>query len=68
MCELCNNVVNLKEGYYEARYKGGDFIFEEDGEICLYIDTGDSGCPGTMSINYCPMCGRKLVEDQCESM
>ena len=40
-----------------------DFIANENGTIFLYINTGDSGCPGTIDVNYCPMCGRKLVEE-----
>nr|DAH95708.1 MAG TPA: Rad50 zinc hook motif [Bacteriophage sp.] len=29
----------------------------------MLIDTGDSGCLGYIAINYCPICGRKLVEE-----
>ncbi len=64
MCELCKNVVRLKEAYSDALCKGEDFVFYDGGKIYLYIDTGDSGCPGIAEVNYCPICGRKLVEDQ----
>ena len=63
MCKLCKNIVSNKEGYYDAICKGEDFIFEDEGEFYLRIDTGDSWCPGIAKINYCPICGRKLVDD-----
>ena len=63
MCKFCKNVVKIEESFLNALCKGDDFIFEDEGKIYLYINTGDSGCPGTMNINCCPMCGRKLVEE-----
>ena len=50
--------------YMKKRYDGVDFIYKDvkDG-FGLFVDTGDSGCPGYIKINYCPMCGRKLVEE-----
>lgn len=63
MCDFCYNVVKIEKGFLDSVCKGDDFIFKDEGEIYLYINTGDSGCPGTMKINYCPMCGRKLVEE-----
>lgn len=49
--------------YMKKRYDGVDFICRDakDG-FGLFVDTGDSGCPGYVKINYCPMCGRKLVD------
>lgn len=49
--------------YMEKRYVGGDFICKDENGFGALIDTGDSGCLGYMKINYCPMCGRKLVEE-----
>ena len=49
--------------YMEKRYAGGDFIFKDENGFGVLIDTGDSGCLGYIKINYCPMCGRKLVEE-----
>ena len=64
MCELCKKITDAKSEYLNALSTGNDFIFEDDEEYWLRIDTGDSGCPGVMKITYCPICGRKLVEDQ----
>lgn len=63
MCDFCKNIVKIEESFLNALCKGDDFIFEDEGKIYLYINTGDSGCPGIMKINCCPMCGRKLVEE-----
>lgn len=63
MCNICKNVVKNEEMFINALCKDDDFIFEDEGKIYLCINTGDSGCPGTMKINYCPMCGRKLVDE-----
>lgn len=62
MCEFCKNIAMNDDEYMKKRYDGEDFIYrdEKDG-FGLFIDTGDSGCPGYIKINYCPMCGRKLV-------
>lgn len=63
MCDFCKNLVKIEESFSDAICKCDDFIFEDEGKIYLYINTGDSGCPGTMKINFCPMCGRKLVDE-----
>lgn len=63
MCDFCKNLVKIEESFSDAICKGDDFIFEDEGKIYLYINTGDSGLPGTMKINFCPMCGRKLVDE-----
>ena len=62
MCEFCRKIVDVKTEFLNALMTQEDFIANENGTIFLYINTGDSGCPGTMDIKYCPMCGRKLVE------
>lgn len=63
MCEFCKNIAMNGDEYMKKRYDGGDFICRDvkDG-FGLFIDTGDSGCPGYIKINNCPMCGRKLVD------
>lgn len=63
MCDFCRKIVDVKTEFLNALMAQEDFIASENGTIFLYINTGDSGCPGTMDINYCPMCGRKLVEE-----
>ena len=63
MCDLCRKIVDVKTGFLDALMTQEDFIANENGTIFLYINTGDSGCPGTMDINYFSVCGRKLVEE-----
>lgn len=63
MCEFCRKIVDVKTGFLDALMTQEDFIANENGKIFLYINTGDSGCSGTINIKYCPMCGRKLVEE-----
>ena len=63
MCDFCKKIIDAKSEYLNALITGNDFIFEEDEEYWLRIDTGDSFCPGVMKINNCPICGRKLVEE-----
>ena len=63
MCDFCKKIIDTKSGYLDALSTGNDFIFKDNDEYYLRIDTGDSFCSGTMIINYCPICGRKMVED-----
>lgn len=68
MCAFCESIANTNEEYVYARYKGGDFIFKDNGEYGILIDTGDSGCLGTLNdIKYCPFCGRELRSKESES-
>lgn len=62
MCEFCKNIAMNDDEYMKKRYDGGDFICRDakDG-FGLFVDTGDSGCPGYIKINYCPMCGKELA-------
>ena len=60
MCEFCENVVT-NDNWFDARLKGGDFIYRDNDGYGILIDTGDSGCLGNINnVNYCPMCGRDL--------
>lgn len=61
MCDFFKKIIDAKSEYLNALSTGNDFIFKDNDEYYLRIDTGDSFCPGTMKINYCPICGRKLV-------
>ena len=63
MCDFCKKIIDAKTEYLNALSTEDDFIFEDDDGHWLHIDTGDSFCTGTMKINYCPICGRKMVED-----
>ena len=52
MCEFCRKIVDVKTEFLNALMTQDDFIANENGTIFLYINTGDSGCPGTMDIKY----------------
>ena len=41
-------------------------VFINDDELELFVDNGscDEICKKTLKINYCPMCGRRLVREQ----
>lgn len=61
MCEFCENIV-VESEWDNARGKYEDFIYKDNRGYGIFIDTGDSGCPGNLeNIGYCPYCGRKLV-------
>ena len=63
MCEFCKNIAFTDADFAQARFKGGDFIFKDNDEYGILIDTGYSGCLGTLNdIKFCPMCGRELSE------
>ena len=62
MCEFCKDIATTDDEYMKRRYVGGDFIFKDENGFGVLIDTGDSGCLGYIKINYCPICGRKMVE------
>lgn len=65
MCDLCKNIPKTDEEFGNMRMDGKEnIIFSEKSKFHLFADTGDSFCPGIVNdINYCPMCGRKLVEE-----
>lgn len=61
MCDFCDG----KAKRIENGYTYGDArIKKSSGEnYSLYFDnSGDEYGDGQFEINYCPMCGRKLVE------
>ena len=63
MCEFCKNIAFTDADYMQARIKGVDFIYNDKNEYGILIDTGDSGCPGSLQpVRFCPMCGRELSE------
>ena len=63
MCEFCENIAYTNDEYFNARVKGGDFIYKDNNGYGILIDTGDSGCLGSLhGIEFCPRCGRKLSE------
>ena len=63
MCEFCKDIAFTDADYMQARIKGGDFIYTYKNGYGIFIDTGDSGCLGSLQgIKFCPMCGRELRE------
>lgn len=63
MCEFCKDIAFTDADYMQSRIKGGDFIYKDNNEYGILIDTGDSGCLGSLQpVRFCPMCGRKLSE------
>ena len=63
MCKFCENIAYTDDEYFNAIVKGGDFIYTYKNGYGIFIDTGDSGCPGSLNgIKFCPMCGSKLVD------
>lgn len=65
MCEFC---VNINSQYVNVAYCDNMGIIIEDGKphISMILhDEYEMECSGTSekSIAFCPMCGRKLVEE-----
>ena len=63
MCEFCKDIAYTDADFVQARFEGGDFIYNDENGYGILIDTGDSGCLGSLQgIKFCPMCGRELSE------
>lgn len=63
MCEFCENIAHTDKEFVQARYKGGDFIYKGHNGYGILIDTGDSGCLGSLQgVRFCPKCGIELSE------
>lgn len=65
-CNFCETIW-LSEDHYRTKFSNHwderKAIVIEDGEPYLYIPCDDPYYSGTvMQINYCPKCGRKLVQ------
>lgn len=57
MCEYCKP--------YEEKSidgKNGDAYITKYGEIVVFPDTDFEVCAVHLKINFCPMCGRSLLE------
>lgn len=64
MCDFCKNIAYTDADFVQARLKNGDFIYNDENGYGILIDTGDSGCLGSLQgIRFCPMCGRKLNDE-----
>ena len=64
-CSLCDEIWSSKEAYeYAMDWPDKIAIVMEDGKPWLYIPCEDCYYSDTkLQINYCPKCGRKLVEE-----
>lgn len=61
MCEFCDGKARKIENGYTY---GNARVEKTHGIYSLYFDnSGDEYGEGQFEINYCPMCGRKLVEE-----
>lgn len=58
MCDFCENIHALD--YKNSDYK--NCIHKNENGVFIHFTTGDSFMDFDYKINYCPICGRKLVE------
>ena len=49
MCEFCKDIAFTDDDYMQSRIKGGDFIYKCNNGYGILIDTGDSGCLGSLN-------------------
>ena len=69
MCEFCENIAKDDEEFGKIRMNAPekDFIFVDENAFHVFVETGDSFCPGILNnINFCPICGRKLRSEENE--
>lgn len=69
MCEFCENIAKNDEEFWKIRTNDTekDFIFVDKNAFHVFVDTGDSFCPGILNnVNYCPICRRDLRSEQNE--
>lgn len=59
MCDFCKNI--YKSDYENPDYK--DYIYKSEDGTFIHFTTGDSFMDFGYKINYCPICGRKVVEE-----
>lgn len=66
-CPLCDKIWSSMEAYKQdigSRWDEPQAIIMQDDEPWLYIPIDDCYYSNTyMQINFCPKCGRKLVEE-----
>lgn len=59
MCKFCENIYT--SDYKNPDYK--DYIYKREDGVFIHFTTGDSFMDFDYKINYCPICGRKLVKE-----
>ena len=70
MCDYCNNeksIISIEDTYEDGytgidRYENGD-VYINGNELNLSCDVEVTYVSKSSKINYCPMCGRKLTEE-----
>ena len=68
MCEFCerdirNERIDIQHWSYKSDLKTGHIVLHpRNGKPCVKIRSSRA-TRGSFFINYCPICGRKLVED-----
>lgn len=74
-CEFCKvgaeTLFNNRKlsRYHDGVYSGIEAGLDDDGTIYILVVLDERGCgplvgEASMSINFCPMCGRDLSEDK----
>lgn len=63
MCDFCDKIWDSLETYKNSQnshWDESDIIYRNGNSTYLYLPCDDYYYNRSMSINYCPMCGRKL--------
>lgn len=63
-CPLCDKIWNAGPEFVEHRKESDvDLVWANDGSVYLLFENLGDNLSACMQINYCPKCGRKLVEE-----
>lgn len=57
MCEFCGECRKNKTGF------NGEEMYLNEFDVLCFDNSGHEYVRGWIEINYCPMCGRKLVDE-----
>ena len=72
MCEFCEKIWSSVSEYKENfsySWEEGDAIVMYHGQPGLYVSCDDYYYSRVvMGINYCPRCGRELIEDDLDEL
>lgn len=71
MCNWCNPQIENEKAIYDLKHEDTKFIIGIEGnEIVVYRFppnfNGHANMALELDINYCPMCGRRILEDEDE--
>lgn len=48
MCDFCKDIAYTDADFEQERYQDRDFIYKDSKGYGILIDTGDSGCAGSL--------------------